>query len=421
MSRSEKYYGPDFNALERQDPEIAAVVISELVRQRQDVQLIASENFTSAAVLATMGSTLSNKYTEGYPGKRYYGGCEEVDKVEVIGIERAKKLFGAEHANVQPHAGSGANMAAYFALLQPKDVILSMKLSAGGHLTHGHPVNFSGQLYTIIGYGVNQTTQQLDYDEIEKLVLEHRPKMIVAGASSYSRFIDFKRFREIADRVGAYLLIDMAHIAGLVAAGVHPSPVPYADIVTFTTHKTFKGPRGAVILCKEKYAQAIDKAVMPGTQGGAFAHVIAAKAAACIDAFSDAYKQYQKQVVINAKAMADRFAQKGYTLIAGGTDNHLFLLDVSKKGLSGKQVEEALEFVGIYINRNAIPFDTKSPFITSGIRIGTPALTTRGINENQCIQVADMIDEVMRNIDNQAILQEISGKVKALAQTLRCP
>ncbi len=400
---------------------ILSLVAQEKIRQEDGLVLIASENYVERHIRELVGSCLTNKYVEGYPFKRYYSGCKYVDQIEALAIEKFKELFGAQHANVQPHAGSGANMAAYFALLQQKDVILSMKLSAGGHLTHGHPVNFSGQLYTIIGYGVDQTTQQLDYDEIEKLALEHRPKMIVAGASSYSRFIDFKKFREIADKVGAYLLIDMAHIAGLVAAGVHPSPVPYADIVTFTTHKTFKGPRGAVILCKEKYAQAIDKAVMPGTQGGAFAHVIAAKAAACIDAFSDEYKQYQKQVVINAKAMADRFAQKGYTLIAGGTDNHLFLLDVSKKGLSGKQVEEALESVGIYINRNAIPFDTKSPFITSGIRIGTPALTTRGITQEQCVQVADMIDTVMCNIENQTVLQEVAGKVKALAQTLRCP
>ena len=400
---------------------ILSLVAQEKIRQEDGLVLIASENYVERHIRELVGSCLTNKYVEGYPFKRYYSGCKYVDQIEALAIEKFKQLFGAEHANVQPHAGSGANMAVYFALLQPKDVILSMKLSAGGHLTHGHPVNFSGQLYTIIGYGVDQTTQQLDYDEIEKLALEHRPKMIVAGASSYSRFIDFKRFREIADKVGAYLLIDMAHIAGLVAAGVHPSPVPYADIVTFTTHKTFKGPRGAVILCKGKFAQAIDKAVMPGTQGGAFAHVIAAKAAACIDAFSDEYKQYQKQVVKNAKAMADRFAQNGYTLIAGGTDNHLFLIDVSKKGLSGKQVEEALESVGIYINRNAIPFDTKSPFITSGIRIGTPALTTRGINEDQCVQVADMIDRVMSNIDNQAILQEVAGKVKALANLLRCP
>ena len=400
---------------------ILSLVAQEKIRQEDGLVLIASENYVERHIRELVGSCLTNKYVEGYPFKRYYSGCKYVDQIEALAIEKFKQLFGAEHANVQSHAGSGANMAVYFALLQPKDVILSMKLSAGGHLTHGHPVNFSGQLYTIIGYGVDQTTQQLDYDEIEKLALEHRPKMIVAGASSYSRFIDFKRFREIADKVGAYLLIDMAHIAGLVAAGVHPSPVPYADIVTFTTHKTFKGPRGAVILCKGKFAQAIDKAVMPGTQGGAFAHVIAAKAAACIDAFSDEYKQYQKQVVKNAKAMADRFAQNGYTLIAGGTDNHLFLIDVSKKGLSGKQVEEALESVGIYINRNAIPFDTKSPFITSGIRIGTPALTTRGINEDQCVQVADMIDRVMSNIDNQAILQEVAGKVKALANLLRCP
>ena len=394
---------------------ILSLVAQEKIRQEDGLVLIASENYVERHIRELVGSCLTNKYVEGYPFKRYYSGCKYVDQIETLAIEKFKELFGAEHA------GSGANMAAYFALLQPKDLILSMKLSAGGHLTHGHPVNFSGQLYTIVGYGVNQTTQQLDYDEIEKLALEHRPKMIVAGASSYSRFIDFKRFREIADKVGAYLLIDMAHIAGLVAAGVHPSPVPYADIVTFTTHKTFKGPRGAVILCKEKYAQAIDKAVMPGTQGGAFAHVIAAKAAACIDAFSDEYKQYQKQVVINSKAMADRFAQKGYTLIAGGTDNHLFLIDVSKKGLSGKQVEEALESVGIYINRNAIPFDTKSPFITSGIRIGTPALTTRGISQEQCVQVADMIDEVMSNVDNQAVLQKVATRVKALAQTLRCP
>lgn len=400
---------------------ILSLVAQEKIRQEDGLVLIASENYAERHIRELVGSCLTNKYVEGYPFKRYYSGCKYVDQIEALAIEKFKELFGADHANVQPHAGSGANMAVYFALLQPKDVILSMKLSAGGHLTHGHPVNFSGQLYTIIGYGVDEKTQQLDYDEIEKLALEHRPKMIVAGASSYSRFIDFKRFREIADKVGAYVLIDMAHIAGLVAAGAHPSPVPYADIVTFTTHKTFKGPRGAVILCKEKFAQAIDKAVMPGTQGGAFAHVIAAKAAACIDAFSDTYKEYQKQVVINAKAMADRFCQKGYTLIAGGTDNHMFLLDVSKKGLSGKQVEEALESVGIYVNRNAIPFDTKSPFITSGIRIGTPALTTRGINEDQCVQVADMIDQVMSYIDNQAVLQEVAGKVKSLAQTLRCP
>jgi len=398
---------------------IISLVAQEKNRQKEGLILIASENYVEAHIQELVGSCLTNKYVEGYPFKRYYSGCKYIDQIEAFAIEKYKELFGAEHANVQPHAGSGANMAVYFAFLQPKDVILSMKLSAGGHLTHGHSINFSGQLYTIIGYGVDQKTEQLDYDVIEQLALEHRPKMIVAGASSYSRVIDFKRFREIADKVGAYLLVDMAHIAGLVAAGAHPSPVPYADIVTFTTHKTFKGPRGAVILCKEKYAQAIDKAVMPGIQGGAFAHVIAAKAAACIDAFTDEYKKYQHAVVKNAAAMAQRFAQKGYRLIAGGTDNHLFLLDVGQKGLSGKQVEEALESVGIYVNRNAIPFDTKSPFITSGIRIGTPALTTRGVQEQQCVYVADLIDRVISNIDNAAVLQEIAKEVKALALSLR--
>lgn len=396
------------------DSEVADAMNLELKRQRRNIELIASENIVSPAVLAAMGTVLTNKYAEGYPGKRYYGGCECVDIVENIARDRAKKLFGAEHANVQPHSGAQANLAVYFALLQPGDTILGMNLAHGGHLTHGSPVNMSGSYYNVIPYGIDDDTHRIDYDKLMALAMEHKPKMIVAGASAYPRIIDFKKFREIADACGAYLMVDMAHIAGLVAAGVHPSPVPYADIVTTTTHKTLRGPRGGMILCKEELAKKIDKAVFPGTQGGPLMHIIAAKAVCLGEALKPEFKAYQEQVVKNAAALAKGLVTRGFDLVSGGTDNHLMLVDLRNFNITGKEMEHKLDEVYITANKNAIPNDPQSPFITSGIRIGTPAVTTRGFKEEDMEVIAECIYKVASDFDNSK--EEIKAKVEALCQ-----
>ncbi len=396
----------------RTDPEIAEVLEKELTRQRQHIELIASENFVSEAVLAAMGSHLTNKYAEGYPGKRYYGGCDWVDAAERIAIERACKLFGAEHANVQPHAGAQANLAVYQALLNPGDTILGMNLAHGGHLTHGSPVNLSGKLYNIVSYGVDKETETIDYDEVRRLALEHRPRLIVAGASAYSRIIDFPRFREIADECGAMFMVDMAHIAGLVAAGEHPSPVPYADVVTTTTHKTLRGPRGGMILCREKYAKAIDKAIFPGSQGGPLMHVIAAKAVCFKEAMQPEFAVYQHRIVLNAKALAATLTQRGLRLVSGGTDNHLMLINLSGTGITGKELEEMLGRVRITANKNAVPFDTLKPTVTSGLRVGTPAVTTRGMREDEMAEIGNIIADVAQN--GEAALPDAEKKVISL-------
>ena len=373
------------------DPEIAQAIEAEVSRQRDKIELIASENFVSPAVMEAMGTPLTNKYAEGYPGKRYYGGCECVDVVEDLAIERAKQVFGAEHVNVQPHSGAQANTAVYFAMLKPGDTILGMNLSHGGHLSHGSPVNISGAYYHVVPYGVKQDDCRIDYDALSALAQEHQPKMIVAGASAYSRTIDFERFREIADEVGAYLMVDMAHIAGLVAAGLHPNPVPYAHFVTTTTHKTLRGPRGGMIMCKEEFAKAINKAVFPGTQGGPLMHVIAAKAVCFKEALSEDFKKYQKQIISNTSSLADALKKQGLNIVSGGTDNHLMLVDLTKMDVTGKQVENWLDDVGITVNKNTIPFETRSPFITSGIRLGTAAVTSRGMKENDMAEIAELI------------------------------
>ncbi|MDR3601994.1 MAG: serine hydroxymethyltransferase [Desulfosporosinus sp.] len=375
-----------------QDPEVAKAIEQEENRQRNTIELIASENFVSRAVMAAQGSVLTNKYAEGYPGKRYYGGCEYVDVVEDLARKRIIKLFGAEHANVQPHSGSQANMAVYFAMLKPGDTVLGMNLSHGGHLTHGSPVNISGVYFNFVSYGVDSETECLDYEQVRQLALQHQPKMIVAGASAYPRIIDFAKLREIADEVNAYLMVDMAHIAGLVAAGLHPSPVPHAHFVTTTTHKTLRGPRGGLILCKAEHAQAIDKAIFPGIQGGPLMHVIAAKAIAFGEALQPDFKMYQMRIVENAKALAQALVDRGFRLVSGGTDNHLILVDVRSKEVTGKEAEIILDEVGITVNKNTIPFDTASPYITSGIRVGTPAVTTRGMNQKEMQQIAEAMD-----------------------------
>jgi len=396
------------------DPEVADLIEKEVERQRNKIELIASENFVSKAVMEATGTALTNKYAEGYPGKRYYGGCEYVDEIESLAINRAKEIFGAEHANVQPHSGAQANMAVYFAVLEPGDTILGMNLAHGGHLTHGSPVNMSGKYFNIVPYGVSRKDYLIDYEELRHLALEHKPKMIVAGASAYPRIIDFKRFREIADEVGAYLMVDMAHIAGLVAAGVHPSPVPYADFVTSTTHKTLRGPRGGLILCKEKYAKAIDKAVFPGQQGGPLMHVIAAKAVSFKEALSDDFKAYQWQIVKNAKALAKALIERGMNVITGGTDNHLILVDVTNMGLTGKDAQLMLDDVYITCNKNGIPFDTLSPFITSGIRLGTPAVTSRGMVEEDMVEIAELIHLTLSNYEkNRDMVRERVKKLLA--------
>ncbi len=398
------------------DPEIAEAIEKETYRQQYKLEMIASENFTSKAVMEAQGSLLTNKYAEGYPGRRYYGGCEFVDIVENIARERAKKLFSAEHVNVQPHSGSQANMGVYFAYLNYGDKVLGMNLAHGGHLTHGSPVNISGKYFEFIPYGVSRETGYIDYDELEALAQEHKPKMIVAGASAYPRIIDFDRISKIAKEVGAYTMVDMAHIAGLVAAGLHPNPVPFSDFVTATTHKTLRGPRGGMIFCKEEYAKAIDKAIFPGIQGGPLMHVIAAKAICLKEASTDEFIEYQNQVVNNAKILAKALLDKGYNLVSGGTDNHMILLDVRSKNLTGKEAEHLLDDVGITVNKNAIPYDPESPNVTSGIRIGTPALTSRGMKEQEMERIAELMDEALTHGENDRVKAKVSKTVKALCK-----
>jgi len=405
-----------FNVLKTQDPQVAEAIQSELKRQQHKIELIASENFVSEAVIEAMGTVLTNKYAEGYPGKRYYGGCEYVDVAEDLARDRAKKLFGAEHANVQPHSGSQANMAVYFSVLEPGDTVLGMNLSEGGHLTHGSPANFSGTLYRFVAYGVDPDTHRIDYEQVRKLAIQHKPKLIVAGASAYPRIIDFQRFREIADEVGALLMVDMAHIAGLVATGHHPNPVPYADFVTTTTHKTLRGPRGGMILCKEKYAKTIDKAIFPGIQGGPLMHVIAAKAVALGEALTDEFRQYSEQIVKNAKQLAESLKQHGVPLISGGTDNHLLLMDVRHFNLTGMEAEKRLDAVGITTNKNTIPNDPESPFVTSGIRLGTAAVTTRGMDETAMKEIADLIVLTLKQGEDSQVQQEVRQRVLKLSE-----
>ena len=399
------------------DTEIQEAINKELSRQRDKLEMIASENIVSKAVMQAQGSVLTNKYAEGYPGKRYYGGCEYVDVVEQLAIDRAKKLFGAEYANVQPHSGAQANTAVYFALLQPGDTILGMNLTDGGHLTHGSPVNISGKYFKIIPYGVDKETERIDYDELERLAKEHQPKLIVGGASAYSRVIDFERMAQIAKSVGAYFMVDMAHIAGLVAAGLHPSPVPYADVVTTTTHKTLRGPRGGLILCRDaEFGKQFNKAIFPGIQGGPLMHVVAAKAVAFKEALSDEFKVYQQQVLDNAKALADELVKKGFRIVSGGTDNHLMLVDLRSKNITGKEAQFLLDEIGITANRNTIPFEPLSPFVTSGIRLGTPALTTRGLKEEDIREVADIIADVIENREDGAVIETTKAKVQAICK-----
>lgn len=400
--------------LKEVDPEIYNVIYGETKRQAFGLELIASENFVSEAVMEALGSVMTNKYSEGYPGKRYYGGCEFMDMAENLARDRAKKLFGCDHVNVQAHSGSQANMAVYFSVLKPGDTILGMNLAHGGHLTHGHPVNFSGKFFNVATYGVNKETEVMDYEELRKIARQAKPKMIVGGASAYPRELDFKKFREAADEVGAYLMIDIAHIAGLIVAGIHQSPIPYADFVTTTTHKTLRGPRGGMIMCKEKYAKDLDREVMPGIQGGPLMHVIAAKAVAFKEALEPSFKEYQYQIVTNAKALANAMANLGYHVVSGGTDTHLMLISLLERNLTGQVVERELEKAGITVNKNTIPFDPQKPFITSGIRMGTPALTTRGIKEPEMEKIAVLIDRVISNIGNEKIYAEVKEEVVSL-------
>ena len=400
-------------SLKKIDKEIFDIINEEAKRQDEGIELIASENIVSKGVLAAAGSVLTNKYAEGYPAKRYYGGCQFVDKAEQLAIDRFKEIYGAEHANVQPHSGSSANMGVYLSVLKPGDKVLGMKLDHGGHLTHGHPINFSGILFEFDSYGVDEKTGRIDYDELEKKALEFKPKMIVAGASAYSRIIDFKKFREIADKIGAYLMVDMAHIAGLVAANLHPSPIPYADFVTTTTHKTLRGPRGGAILCKKEYAKAVDRAIFPGIQGGPLEHIIAAKAVCFKEALQPEFIEYQKQVVKNAEKLAAELINKGFDIVSGGTDNHLMLLDLRNKDVTGKEAEKLLGEVEITVNKNTIPSDPQSPFVTSGIRIGTPAVTTRGMKEQEMVILAELISETIEGTTDKEIL---TNKVKELCK-----
>ncbi|MER3419836.1 MAG: serine hydroxymethyltransferase [Chloroflexota bacterium] len=409
------------SALVAVDPEIAAAIRREQERQRLKLEMIASENYTSAAVLEATGSILTNKYAEGYPGARYYGGCEVVDEIEELARERAKALFGAEHANVQPHAGTQANMAAYFAVMDVGDTAMGLRLDQGGHLSHGLPVNFSGRLYRFVSYGVDRESETIDYDEMRRLAREHRPKLIVTGATAYPRIIDFARCREIADEVGALLMVDMAHFAGLVAAGVHPSPVPYADIITSTTHKTLRGPRSAFILCRAPYAKQIDRAVFPGLQGGPLMHVIAAKAVAFKEAMTDEFKAYGRQVVENARALAEALQSGGFRLVSGGTDTHLILVDVSVKGLSGKKAERLLDAAGITVNKNTIPYDPRSPAVGSGIRIGTPALTSRGMGPDEMRRIAAWITRVLDRPDDERVIAAVRHEVAEFAARFPVP
>ena len=403
-----------FEKLSQYDAEVYASCERELLRQQQNIELIASENIVSEAVLLAAGTVLTNKYAEGYPAKRYYGGCVYVDEVEEIARERAKKLFGAEHANVQPHSGANANLAVFFALLEPGDTVLSMSLAHGGHLSHGSPVNISGKYFNIVPYGVSDDTQTIDYDAVRALALECKPKLILAGASAYPRVIDFARFREIADEVGAYFMVDMAHIAGLVAAGVHPNPCEYADVVTTTTHKTLRGPRGGLILCREQFAKAIDKAIFPGVQGGPLMHIIAAKAVAFGEALTEEFKEYQKKVASNAKALAEALVAEGFNLVSGGTDNHLMLVDLQNFGVTGKELEHRLDEVHITLNKNAVPNDPQSPFITSGVRIGTPSVTSRGFGEEEMKLIASWIKAI--TVDFEASRERVCAEVMALCE-----
>lgn len=402
----------NFDKISREDEEIYGLMENELERQQKGIELIASENFASEAVMEAMGSYLTNKYAEGYPNKRYYGGCQVVDKIEDIARNRACEIFGAEHANVQPHSGSQANMAVYFTILEPGDTVLGMDLSHGGHLTHGSPVNFSGKLFNFVSYGVDTETEVIDYDVVRKLALEHKPKLIVAGASAYSRIIDFKKFREICDEIGAFFMVDMAHIAGLIAAGLHPSPVPYADFVTSTTHKTLRGPRGGLILCKEKYAKALDKNIFPGIQGGPLMHVIAAKAVCFKEALQPSYKTYMENVIANCKALGVELINHGFKIVSGGTDNHLILVDLTTKDITGKDAEILLDTIGITVNKNTIPNETRSPFVTSGIRIGTAAITTRGFKLENMKEIAYIINEAISNREQD--LEQLKARVIAL-------
>ena len=402
----------NFDNLEREDEQIAHLVQKEKERQENSIELIASENFVSKAVMEAMGSYLTNKYAEGYPSKRYYGGCHVVDEVEDLARERVKKLFGAEHANVQPHSGSQANMAVYFSILEPGDTVLGMDLSHGGHLTHGSPVNFSGRLFNFVSYGVDKETETINYETVRELALKHKPKLIVAGASAYSRIIDFKTLREIADEVGAYLMVDIAHIAGLAATGLHPSPVPYADFVTSTTHKTLRGPRGGLILCKEKFAKALDKNIFPGIQGGPLMHIIAAKAVCFKEALEPSFKTYMEQVVKNAQVLAEALESYGFKLVSNGTDNHLILVDLTNKDITGKDAEILLDSIGITLNKNTVPNETRSPFVTSGVRIGTPAITTRGFKEEEMKEIASIINDAIKEKDGD--LEPLKARVKAL-------
>ena len=402
------------NYLKKEDPQIFKAILDETKRQNEKLELIASENFASRAVIEAEASTMINKYAEGYPGRRWYGGCEFVDVVENIAIERAKKLFGAEHVNIQPHSGSQANQAVYFSMLNVGDTVLAMDLRCGGHLTHGHALNFSGKHFKIVSYGVNQKTEQLDYDEIRRLAKAHKPKMILAGASAYPRIIDFEKFRKICDEVGAFLLVDMAHIAGLVAAGLHPNPVKHAEFVTGTTHKTLRGPRSGMIFCKKQFAKKIDVEIFPGVQGGPFMHVIAAKAVCFKEALKSSFKKYQSQVVKNAKALSKALSQKGYRIVSGGTDNHLLLVDLSGKNITGKNASCVLDSVGITVNKNLIPFDKRSAAVTSGMRLGTPALTTRGMKEKEMVRIAELIDMTLKNPKDSANLSKVKKEVRKL-------
>ena len=404
----------DIDAIWKEDPEVAELMEKEKQRQERNIELIASENFVSEAVLQAQGSVLTNKYAEGYPGRKYYGGCQYIEQIETIAIERAKKLFEAEHVNVQPHSGTQANMAVYFSVLKPGDTILAMNLAHGGHLSHGSPVNFSGKFYKVIPYGVDRETSRIDYDRVRELALEHRPKLIVTGASAYPREIDFKKFSDIAKEVDAYLMADIAHIAGLVVAGEHISPVPYADFVTTTTHKTLRGPRGAIVITRAQYQKIIDKTVFPGIQGGPLMHVIAAKAVAFKEAGTQEFKMYQKQIVKNAKALAEALKRRGFNLVSGGTDNHLLLLDLRNKEITGKDAENFLESVHITVNKNAIPFDPQKPMVTSGIRIGTPAVTTRGMKEEEMEKIAECIDLTLTNPGNETVY----GKIRKMVEEL---
>jgi glycine hydroxymethyltransferase len=403
-----------WDALKTADPDVYAAIEAEEVRQREKLLLIASENFASPAVLAAQGSVLTNKYAEGYPGKRYYGGCQHADTVEDLAIQRCKEIFGAEHVNVQPHSGSQANMAAYLSVLKPGDTILGMDLAQGGHLTHGSKVNFSGILFRVFSYGVDRRTETIDYDAVQKVAEECRPRMIVVGASAYARVLDFPRFQQIAKSVGAYLLVDIAHIAGLIAAGLHPNPVPYADFVTTTTHKTLRGPRGGVTMCKAEYAKGVDKLVFPGLQGGPLMHVIAAKAVAFKEALSPGFKRYQQQVLTNAKALAQGFIDRGYKIVSGGTDTHLMLLNLTNKGITGKEADAALDTAGIIVNKNAVPYDEKPPAVASGIRLGSPIVSTRGMKEPEMKRIVELVDRVLQHRQEPTVLEEVREQAKAL-------